>query len=260
MIGAFRSAWTLLARPALLWPGLAAIVVFTVMSIAFTFTTAAAPGGSRFTDPPTTLADLASPEALSGLVGRPVMITGTVVLAVAVVHITSQYSSGLVRVALVYQRRRARWLVGNWLALALAAVGASVVGVVVAVVAAVICAGIWRVDASAWSGSAASVLGAAGNLALGMVAFAIAGSALAVWLRSPIAALGSALVYALFENLVDAAAPFGQGLLPASAFTTVATSGSGGTPYLPSLIATALILIAVVTGTTGLITSRDVTD
>ena len=260
MIGAFRSAWTMLSRPVLLWPGLGAVLLFSVTAITFTFTTAAAPGGSRFTDPPTTLVDLEATATLTQLVGRPVMITGTVILAIAILQITSQYSSGFVRIALVYQPRRALWLVGNWLALTAAAIIASLVGALTAITTAVICAAIWGVDTTAWGDQAAVTLAAVGNLAVGMIAFAIAGSALAVWLRSPIAALATGLVYALFENLVNAAAPVGQGLLPVSAFSTVAVSGSGADPYLPSLIATGVLLVAIVSGTVGLVTSRDVTE
>jgi len=260
MIGAFRSAWTMLARPVLLWPGLGAIILFSVTSITFTFTTAAAPGGSRLTDPPLTLALLSAPETLAMMVGRPVMITGIVVLAIAIIQITSQYSSGFVRIAFVYQPRRALWLVGNWLAVAAAAVIASVIGSVVALATTLVCAAAWDVDTTSWGGSIGQTVGAIGNLALGMIAFAVAGSALAVWLRSPIAALASGLVYALFENLLNTAAPFGQGLLPASAFSTVATSGLGGEPYWPSLIATTVLLTAIAAGTIGLVTSRDVTE
>lgn len=260
MIGAFRSAWTMLARPVLMWPGLGAIVLFSATAITFTFTTAAAPGGSRLTNPPITLTDLAAPQALAQLVGRPVMITGLVVLAVAILQITSQYSSGFVRVALVYQPRRARWLVGNWLALAIAAAIASVIGAVVAAVTAFVCAAIWGVDTAAWGDDVASTIGAIGNLAVGMVAFTVAGSALAVWLRSPIAALATGLAYALFENLLNAAAPVGQGLLPAAAFATVATSGANGNAYVPSLVATTVLLIAIISGTIGLLTNRNVTE
>lgn len=260
MIGAFRSAWTMLARPALLWPGLGAIVLFSITAITFTFTTASAPGGSRLTNPPTTLADLAEPDALAQFVGRPVMITGTVVLAIAILHVTSQYSSGFIRAALVYQPRRAQWFLGNGLALASAAVTASIIGAAVATSTAFICAGIWGVDTTAWVDGIGAAVSATGNVALGMVAFAVSGAALAVVLRSPIAALATGLVYALFENLLNAAAPFGQGLLPASAFTTVATSGYNGNLYLPSLIATVVLLVAIISGTIGLLTNRNVTD
>lgn len=260
MIGAFRSAWTMLARPVLMWPGLGAIILFSATATTFTFSTAAAPGGSRFTDPPTTLDDLAAPDALAQLVGRPVMITGIVVLAIAILQITSQYASGFVRIAFVYQPDRAKWLIGNWCALALAAVIASAIGAIVSVVTAFLCAAVWGVSTAAWVDAVPAAIGAAGNLAIGMVAFSVAGSALAVWLRSPIAALASGLVYALFENLIDAAAPVGQGLLPASAFSTVATSGANGNPYLPSLIATIVLLVAIISGTIGLLASRDVTE
>lgn len=260
MIGAFRSAWTMLARPVMLWPGLGAIVLFSITATTFTFTTAAAPGGSRLTDPPTTLADLELPGTLALLVGRPVMITGIVVLAVAILQITSQYSSGFVRIAFVYQPRRTRWLVGNWCALATAAIGISVVGALTAIATAFVSATVWNVDTSAWGEDVDGTIAAVGNLALGMVAYAIAGSALAVWLRSSIAALATGLVYALFENLLDAAAPVGQGLLPSSAFSTVATSGLGDNPYLPSLIATLVLLTAITSSTIGLLTRRDVTE
>ncbi|MGP3533633.1 hypothetical protein ACTU3I_02480 [Microbacterium sp. RD1] len=260
MIHAFRSAWTMLLRPAIVWPALGAIVVFSAMSIAFTFSTAAAPGGSRLTDPPTVLADFAASDALAQIIARPIMVLGIVVLAVSILHVTGQYSSGLIRVLFVRQPRRVVWLAGNWLAVAVAAAMASVVAAGVAAVTGIICARAWGVDTSAWGAGVGEALAAAGNLLLGMVAFALAGSVVAVWLRSAIAALAVGLVYALFENMISAASPVGRGLLPASAFTTVASSGLNGTPYLPSLLATALILLALLVATAGLVRTRDVTD
>jgi hypothetical protein len=260
VINSFRAAWTMLIRPALVWPALAAVVVFTVMSITFTFTTAAAPGGSRLTDPPTVLADLAAPDALPQLIGRPIMVLGLVVLATSILHVTGQYSSGLIRVLFVRQPRRGVWLAGNWLVLATMAAAGSLMATVVSVVTSIVCSAAWGVDASAWVAGIPGALGAAANLALGMIAFALAGSVLAVWLRSAITALSVGLVYALFENMLTAVSPVGQGLVPASAFTTVATSGLNGNAYLPSLVATALILGALMLGTAGLIRTRDVTD
>jgi hypothetical protein len=260
MNGAFASAWTMLRRRTVAWPAFAAITLFSAISIILTFTTAAAPGGSRFADPPTTLADLAQAEALTQFVGRPVMITGIVVLATAILHVAGQYSSGLIRVQFVLQPRRARWFAGNWLAIASAAAGASVLGAAVAVATAYACASIWRVDSSSWTQGLGLAFSAAVNLAVGMMAFALAGAALALWLRSAITALTVALVYALFENMINAVAPMGQGLLPASAFTTVATSGLNGYFYPTSLIATLVLSAAMVAGAFGLALSRDLTD
>lgn len=260
MIGAYASAWTMLRRRTIVWPMLGAIIAFSVMSIVFTFSTAAAPGGSRFTDPPTVLADLAGPDALVQFVGMPVMVTGLVVLAAAILHVTGQYSSGLIRVQFVVQPRRSRWLIGNWAALASVAAVTSVIGAVAAVTTGYLCAAVWGVDTSTWTQGLAPALGAVGNLALGMVAFALAGAALALWLRSSIAALTVALVYALFENMINAVAPFGQGLLPAAAFTTVATSGLNGNLYAPSLVATIVLTVALTTGAFGLALSRNVTE
>lgn len=260
MMWAFFSAWTMLRRRTIVWPLLAAIVVFSVMAITFTFSTAAAPGGSRFTNPPTVLGDLAQPDALVQFVGRPVMVTGLVVLAASILHVTGQYSSGLIRAQFVIQPRRSRWFIGNWAALVTAAVAAALIGSVSAIAAAYVCAAIWGVDTSAWSQGILLTLGAVGNLMLGMVAFALAGAALALWLRSAIAALTVGLVYALFENMINAVAPFGQGLLPASAFTTVATSGANGYFYTTSLVATFLLTTVITAGALGRVVSRNVTD
>lgn len=260
MIGAFSSAWTMLKRPTIVWPLLAAIVVFSAMSIVFTFSTAAAPGGSRFTDPPTLLADLADPDALVQFVGRPVMVTGLVVLAASILHVTGQYSSGLVRMQFVVQPRRSTWFLGNWAALATAAIACALIGALTAVASGYVCAAIWGVDTGEWLSGLGGAASATANLALGMVAFALAGATLALWLRSSIAALTVALVYALFENMINAAAPFGQGLMPASAFSTVATSGLNGNLYLPSLIATIVLTVAFTAGAFGLVMNRNVTD
>ncbi len=260
MIGAIRAAWVLLARPTILWPAVAAVLLFSVMSIAFTFATAAAPGGSRLTDPPIVLADLAASSTPALMVGRPVMILGLVVLAVAALHVAGQFASGFIRLQLIRQPRRRVWLAGTWTVLAGGAAVLSIVSAGVSVATAWICAIIWSVDTSQWLSGVPGVLQATGNLALGMVAFAIAGSALAVWLRSAVVTLSVALGYALFENLLNAAAPFGQGLLPAAAFSTVATSAATGGIYSQSLIASVVLLAVVMTGVGYLISQRDVTD
>jgi len=88
----------------------------------------------------------------------------------------------------------------------------------------------------------------------------VVGSALGCWLRSSVAALTDGLVAALFENMIDAVAPFGKGLLPASALATVASSGSNGNPYGPSLVAALVFAVVVVVGSLALVSSRDVSD
>lgn len=260
MIGAIRAAWVLLRRPTILWPATGAVVVFTIMSIAFTFVTASLPGGSRLTNPPVVLADLAAASTPALMVGRPVMILGLVVLAIAALHVAGQFGSGFIRLQLIRQPRRRVWLIGTWITIAAASATLSVVSAVVAVATTYVCAAVWGVNTSQWSAGLPSTMAATGNLALGMVAFAIAGSALAVWLRSAVVTLSVALGYALFENLLNAVSPVGQGLLPAAAFSTVATSASTGGIYFQSLIAATVILAVVMTGVGYLISQRDVVD
>lgn len=259
MTGAFRSGWLILTRSRLVWPALAALVVFSVSSVLLLFATAARPGGSRLSDPPTTLEGLSRAEALSQLVGMPVMVTGILVLAAAVLHISGQSSTGFVRAAFVYQPRRALWVIGNALALTLGAVIAAVIGGLFSALTGVVCALVQGVDIGAWGAGLPNAVAALGNLALGMIAFAIAGMTLAILLRSAVTALATGLVYALFESLVNSAAPMGKGLLPASAFANVATSGGSGL-YLPSLVATFVVLTVMLVGASNLIASRNVTD
>ncbi|MBY6348903.1 hypothetical protein HQ607_01175 [Rhodococcus corynebacterioides] len=260
MNGAFRAAWIMVARPRRVLPALAAVALFSTLAVTFTFTTAAAPGGSRFTDPPTTLTDLANADALSQMVSRPVMVTGIVVLAASILHVTSQYSTGFIRVQFVRQPRRASWLVGQWLALASAAFIAALIGALTAVATTLICAWLWNVDTTQWGEGVWQAVSAAGNLALGMMAFSLVGSALGLVLRSSTAALSVGLVYALFESLIINVAPLGQGLLPASAFATVATAGSDGSLYARALVATTVLCATVAIGTINLLKNRDVTE
>ncbi|WP_375384336.1 hypothetical protein [uncultured Microbacterium sp.] len=262
MLRAYRAAWLFLRRPLLLWPTLGAILVFSVMTIAITFFSASQPGGSRLTDPRLTLESLSDPTSPAVMVARPIMIIGILALAVAAIHMATMFSSGSIRVQLVRMPDRRRWLAGTWLALTVFTVGMTIAAGIAALATTWIAAAAYDVDTSQWTtpqaiGATAVSLA---NLCLGMIAYALAGSVLAVWLRSAAPALGVAIVYALFETALNAAAPVGDGILPASAFATVASSGTNGPDYLRALVATIVVLAVILTAVTALFRNRDVTD
>ena len=262
MRGAAASARILLTRPSVLLPALAATAVFSVMAVVLTFVAASQPGGSRVTRVPLVLADLARPDGLATLVGRPVMVTGVVVLGVSAAHVGGQYGSGFVRAALTRDPGRLRWLWGTWAVLVAGACLLAVLAAAVSAAAALVCAAAFGVPVVAWA-TGEGLAGAAGTtlgLACGLSAFAVAGSALAVWLRGAAAAVVVGLVYALFENVAVAVGPLGTGLLPLSAFTTVATAGSNGGPLPQAALATALFVAVITAAVSSLLRDRDVLD
>lgn len=262
MVKGMRAAWILLRRPTILWPAVAGTAVFSVMSIVLLFLTASRPGGSRLTDPPILLETLAGAATPQLVVGRPVMVLGIVVLGIAATHTAGQFSTGSIRLQLLRQPRRSRWLLSTWTVLVIAAAALSVLAAGLALGTALICAAIWAVDTDAWftGGSTIDLLAATLNLAVGMSAFAVAGSALAVLFRSAAVTLAVGLVYTLFENLLSSASDFADGLFPVSAFSNVATFGANGGYYPYSLVATVVFISVLTLAVNQVFTTRDITD
>jgi ABC-2 type transport system permease protein len=262
MIDGMRAAWILLRRPTILWPAVAGAAIFSVMSIVLLFLTASRPGGSRLTDPPILLETLAGAATPQLVVGRPVMVLGIVVLGIAATHTAGQFSTGSIRLQLLRQPRRSRWLLSTWIVLVIAATALSVLAAGLALGTALICAAIWDVDTGAWfaGGSTLELIAATLNLAVGMSAFAVAGSALAVLFRSAAVTLAVGLVYTLFENLLSSASDFANGLFPVSAFSNVATFGANGGTYSYSLVATIVFISILTLAVNQVFTTRDVTD
>ena len=262
MRNATKSSWIILRRPALLWSSFGAIVVFAGIMIFATFMTASQPGGSRLTYPPLVLADLASASTPELLIGRPIMVTGTIAMLIAILHVATMYSSGSIRIQLIRQPHRLIWLAGTWITVVLFSIALTLVAIIVSLIVGWFCAAAYGVDTTAWTnpGVVQATLLAAGNLLLGMVAFALAGTALAFWLRSAIVAVGVGLIYTLFEATLTAMAPPLQGILPSSAFTNIATSGTYGGNYFLSLVAASVILTGIVTATAFSFSQRDILD
>ncbi len=262
MLDGMRAARILLRRPTILWPAIAGTAIFSVMSIVLLFLTASRPGGSRLTDPPILLENLAGAATPQLIIGRPVMVLGVVVLGIAATHTAGQFSTGSIRLQLLRQPRRSLWLLSTWTVLVVAATALSILAAGLALGTALICASVWNVDTGAWfTGSSASELIAATlNLALGMSAFAVAGSALAILFRSAAVTLAIGLIYTLFENLFSSASDFADGLFPVSAFSNVATFGANGGNYSYSLAATVVFISIITLAVNQVFATRDVTD
>jgi hypothetical protein len=253
MTGAFRWTLLVLGRPWLVASALAAVVGFATAVTVGTFLTAARPGGSRLGEEPLLLADMHRADVAAELVGRPLMITGAVVLAVAAAHVGGTFSTGLIRVVAVRRPDRVRWLLGTWAALSAVTVALSGVASGTVLLAAHVLAGSSGVDTSAWSSGEGlvAVASRAAGVAVALIGFTSAGVALAVLLRSGVAAMGVGLAYGLVEGLAAGLLGRGGGLLPGQVLAEVSRGlGDGPSPaaalLAPVLVGGCLAVSAVV--------------
>jgi hypothetical protein len=247
----------LMWRPWLVSSALAAVAGFAVAVTVGTFVTASQPGGSRLGETPLLLRDMSDPGTAAELVGRPLMITGAVVLALAAAHVGGAFTSGLVRVVFVRQPQRFRWLLGTWAALAVVTVALSVVASTTVLVTALVLAGAYGVDPSAWStrDGLIAIAERAFGVALALVGFTSAGVALAVLLRSGIAAMGVGLAYGLFEGLAAALLGSRAGeFLPGQVLAAVSRGPTGDQPAVTA--ASAVLLVAGCLAVSGVVVAR----
>lgn len=248
-VGACRGAWLAVRRPSLILPGLAAVVVFSVLMVIGTFLSAARPGGSRLTDPPTYLDDLADPGALADLTGRVVMITGACVLSIAAAHVAAAFATGTIRIQLVRQPRRYLWLAGNLTILTLVTITLTLAAVTTVLITAHGATTGYDLPTTRWHTTEATTQLAIAtvNLSAALVGFALVGAALALRLRSALATIGTGLGYGLFEGLIAAVFPDATRYLPAQNLGALAQGGTPDIAYPWSIAATALVIgLAVV--------------
>lgn len=261
MIRSARWTWFLIQRPVIVWPGIAAVAAFGIAVTMATFFTASRPGGSRLGPTPLFLEDMGAASIPADLVGRTLMITGAVALAVAAAHVGGSFSGGLVRQVFVRQPDRARWLLGTWLTLCLFTAALTLVGSATVLVTATIAATINGVDVSAWytaaglGGAAVRTLG----VAVALVGFTTAGVLIAVLVRSAIVAIGIGLAYGLFEGLASATLGEAGRFLPAQTLAVVSRGltdpGFGPSAVIAAALITGCLVVACV-----VITRRDVLD
>jgi ABC-2 type transport system permease protein len=258
----FLSEWIKLRRPGMILGGAGTIVGFAILTVVLTLTTATAtptdqgPGGQSLT-----LAQLATTDGLALVLASAATFIGVIALSLFAISIASEYSQGTLRNLLVRQPRRARLLAGKTLALASFTTIAVLVAGVAAAGVALLVAPTQDISTSAWFISAGwTALGAGlGNLLLATLGWGLLGTVLALVLRSPAAAVGVGLAYALpGELLVTAAWSDGARWLPGQLLNTLAQGGTAAVTYgWAGLLLALYALVAMVAGTT-LFTRRDV--
>jgi ABC-2 type transport system permease protein len=261
MLRSFLSEWIKLRRPAMVLAGAGTIIGFAVLTVALTFTTASTTPGAQGPGQGLTLAQLASPDGPARTVGDAAEPIGVIALAVFAISIAGEYAQGPLRNLLVRQPRRARLLAGKLLALGSFTALAVVLAELAAVGTALIVAPSQDIATAAWFTSDGwAALGAGlSNLLLATIGWGLLGALLALVLRSPAAAVGAGVAYALpFELLVSAAWDSGVRWLPGQLLETLAEGGAATVTYGRAALLLASYGVLAVVASTTLFTRRDV--
>jgi ABC-2 type transport system permease protein len=229
MTRSFLSEWIKLRRPGMILGGAGTIVGFAILTVVLTLTTASAtptdqegPGGGL------TLAQLATADGLASILASAATFIGVVALAVFAISIATL---------------------------------AVVVAGIAAVATALLVAPTQDISTAAWFTSAGwtALAGGLGNLLLATLGWGLLGALLALVLRTPAAAVGVGLAYALpGELLLTTAWSDGARWLPGQLLDALAQGGTAAVTYGSAGLLLALYgVVAMVAGTT-LFARRDV--
>ncbi|GAA3288320.1 ABC transporter permease [Dactylosporangium vinaceum] len=265
VIRAARAEWMKLRRPGLLWGTLGAVVAVTALATAIGIATAGdgnarqAPGGPAIG---VSVATLQSASGLSNGLSSAATLLGVVALCVCAGAVAGEYAQGTLRNLLIRQPRRLRLFAG--IALACAAFSTLMVAVatLASVAASFVTAGVTGLDTSAWATGAAAgdVVRAAADTSMSTIGWAGIGFALAVVLRTPVAAIAVGVAYALpVESIVNAAVDDADRYLPGQLLAAVAGGGTTDVGYGYALTVLAAYAAVIAAGAAVLLRRRDVT-
>lgn len=187
---------------------------------------------------------------------------GLLVFVLVVINITSEYGQGTLRNLLVHQPRRRALLAGKLLALLTVAAAALLVTLALSILAAFVAAEVRGVDTASWW-SLTGLAKAGGtylNALLSAALFSVAGTALAVVLRSGGLALAVGVAWlGPVEQLVKQSWAPASRVFPGLIFDTVSRGGLPHAPYWPALVSAAAYAAVALTVAFASFQRRDVT-
>ena len=210
---------------------------------------------------PVVIAQLSQPDGLVLGLKRGGPLMGIVVLGIFAGAFGTEYSASALRNLLVREPRRLQFLAGKYLALLLLGVIVVIAASAVSIAIAFAVAPSRSIDTTAWTtvtgvhAVSSSIL----QITLATIGFGTLGAALAVILRSPVAALavGVAWMFAA-ESALGAAWSSGQNWLPGRLLTNLASGGSPAVSLTRTAITLAAYWVVVVVGTSVVFARRDV--
>jgi ABC-2 type transport system ATP-binding protein len=211
---------------------------------------------------PAVIAQLSQPDGLVLGLKRGGPLMGIVVLGIFAAAFGAEYTTGALRNLLVREPRRLEFLSGKYLALVVFGVVVVLAAAIVSIAIAFAVAPGRGISTSAWVSAAglSAVWTAIWHLILAALGFGTLGAALAIVLRSPVAALAIGVAWVLpAESMLASAWVDGKYWLPGQLLQTLAVGGSGSVSLQRTLITLAVYWVVVATGIAVLFMRRDVT-
>jgi hypothetical protein len=235
---------------------LAAVLVAMGLHSWFSITTASQRGSDGLR-----VAALEKADGLARMLERSSGLLGFVAFSVFAAALANEYHHGTLRNLLVREPRRTRLLAGRFVATTVAAVTTVVVALAAAVPVALLAASSKGITHSGWFTSAglAALAHTVANISLSVIGWGALGTAFALVLRSPVAAIGVGVIYAgPFEGIVSNLFHSSARWLPGQLLSTIASGGDSTASYAAAAVT--LALYGVVLGVAGatLFARRDV--
>lgn len=189
-------------------------------------------------------------------------ILGVVTLAFWALSATSDYSTGLVRILVAANPRRAQLIIGKWIALTLFTAAATLVALIITVMTAPIAAQAAGFHPTAWgTGLAPVLLSATVNLFGALLVWGTIGLALATLTRSAGIAIGVGVGYVLLlESVIKAAASSVGRWLPGTTISAIASGGSSALSYPGALALGAAYIVLAFSAAILIFRRRDISD
>jgi hypothetical protein len=250
MLNAFRSESIRIWRPSFLYGGIGVMVGFAALVSVFIFTAASSAGSA----PPSpgqrvqfaTVAQIAKPGGFLTALGTVSTIVGVALLAIWAIAVSTDYSTGLIRILVQAYPKRVTLLTAKIVALAAYTLSAATVTTLTVVLLARPLARLQGIDVNAWQTDFfAHLLRGYFSFTVAVLVWGLIGLMLAVLTRSSALAIGIGIGYLLVvESLVGIVAPDASPYLPGGTLTALV---SGGTGVSPTQLAwsTALGLVAL---------------
>ena len=259
---AARSEWTKLRRPGMLFGGLSAMILVAVLGAVLGVATAGegASDGPRAGDA-ISMAQLHSAQGLARALGQSTTLLGVVALCLAAAALAGEFSTGTIRNLLVREPRRLRLLGGMTVGVLSFVAAITLIALAVASLVAVALGSSKGVDTSAWIGGTglAETLRTTGNLLASTLGFALIGAVLGLVLRSPVAAIGVGVAYALpVEAILSSTVTGVDRFLPGQLLQVLAAGGGHERPYSTAAITLAVYGIVALTAAGAMFVRRDV--
>ena len=255
MLRSFRAEAALLRRRVFLLGSVGSLVVASVLGVVISFTRAGKGPDAL------TVARLSQDDGLAAVLQRSAELIGIAALGITAVAVAQGYVSGMLRVQLVREPRRLRFLAGQVAADVALVLCAVVLAVAAATVTALLLGPARGIHTAGWFGAGlGTTVSTYGDVLLSAAGFGIFGAVLALVFRSPAPAVILGFAWSLpVEGLLTAVwADLGK-WLPARQLDVVVSHGDKLVPYGQALsLGAGYVAVAAALGMT-LFRRRDVT-